>query len=157
LEQTRTPDEAYLKFLGWRHEHKTSFHDAKTQAGGKQTIEKIWKKEVREGELPDWSKSKIEAYNAHLSGKVLILQPFATLRNLYEKESGFAISKYMIIELMVGLIIIFIFSRLAQQVHGGKPPKGRLWNLLEVFLVFIRDQVAKPSLGGHHEEALQHP
>lgn len=31
----------------------------------------------------------------------------------------------------------------------GAAPKGKVWNLLEAFVVFIRDQIAKPSIGHH--------
>lgn len=106
--------------------------------------------------VPEWSAEKIDAYNHHLSGKILIPQPFGSLRNLYEKESGFAISKFLLIEIFVGLVIVLVFHQLSQRISAGAPPKGRLWNLLEVFLVFIRDQIAKPSLGGHHEEHPEH-
>lgn len=104
----------------------------------------------------EWSQEKIDAYNHHLSGKILIPQPFGTLRNFYERESGFAISKFLLLEILVGLIIVLVFHQLSQRISDGTPPKGRFWNLLEVFLVFIRDQIAKPSLGGHHEEHPEH-
>merc|ERR1711964_252588 len=75
-------------------------------------------------------------------------QPFGgELRNLYEKDSGFAISKFMIIEVAVALLLWGVFSWLGTQVKGGDRPKGRLWNLLEVFVVFIRDQIARPAIG----------
>ncbi len=32
--------------------------------------------------------------------------------------------------------------------HGGTP-RGRLWNMLEAFLVYLRDFVAVPSIGSH--------
>jgi F-type H+-transporting ATPase subunit a len=83
----------------------------------------------------------------------------ATLSNLHEKESGFAISKYLLIEIFVGLVLVFLFSRLATHIERGKPAKGKFWNLLEVFLVFIRDQIAKPVFGAHdhdHEEGGDH-
>jgi F-type H+-transporting ATPase subunit a len=152
LESTHSPDQDYLPFLRWRHTHVKEFQHAVQVA--RNTDE--WKKDDSVGE---WSDAKIHSYNAHLSGKVLIPQPFATLRNLYEKESGFAISKYLLIEVVVGLILILLFSRLAARVERGAPPKGKFWNLLEVFLVFIRDQIAKPVLGAHdhgHEKAGDH-
>ncbi len=39
-----------------------------------------------------WSNEKIATYNKYLSGKVFIPQPFGTIRNGYERESGFAIA-----------------------------------------------------------------
>jgi F-type H+-transporting ATPase subunit a len=150
-ETTATADEAYLPFLGWRHKSDATWKSAKSEAGDRQAIQE-WRDDAT---VPEWSKEKLDAYNGHLSGKILIEQPFATLRNLYEKESGFAISKYMVIELVVGLILVLIFAALARRIAHGRPPKGKLWNLLEVFLVFIRDQIARPVLGTHdhgHEE-----
>lgn len=94
-----------------------------------------------------WTQEKIEAYNARLHGKILIPQPFGELRNLYERDSGFCISKFMIIEVVVALIIVFAFSWLGRRVSTGKPVKGRLANMLEVFLLFIRDQIARPAIG----------
>ena len=88
-------------------------------------------------------------FNDQLSGKILIPQPFATLKNLYEKESGFGISKFMILELVAALIIAVVFIRIARKIETGAAPKGRWWNLCEVFLIFIRDQIARPAIGGH--------
>ena len=114
--------------------------------------------------MADWSKAKLGAYNGHLSGKIIIPQPFATLRNLYEKDGewyeGLAISKYLLIEIAVGLVLVLLFSRFAATIERGRPAKGKFWNLIEVFLVFIRDQIAKPVLGSHdhgHEEHGQSP
>lgn len=107
-----------------------------------------------------WSPEKLEGYSKHLSGKILIPQPFGRLRNLHEPESGFTITKYMIVEVAVALIIAIVFSWLARRVISGSAPKGRLWNFLEVFVVFIRDQIAKPAIGGghddHHDDAHAH-
>lgn len=97
-----------------------------------------------------WSTEKLDAYNKHLSGKILIYpQPFGELRNFYEKESGFCISKFMIIEVVVALLLWAVFSWLGRQVGTGARPRGRLWNLLEAIVVFIRDEVARPAIGKH--------
>jgi len=97
----------------------------------------------------DWEASKIEHYNEHLSGKILIPQPFGKLRNLYEKDSGFCISRFMLIELIVAVILCVLFSWLAGRLRGAGAPRGKLWNLLETFVLFIRDQVAEPAIGHH--------
>ena len=40
-------------------------------------------------------------------------------------------------------------SRLARRMRDGGPPKGLFPNFFEVLLVFIRDEVARPSIGKH--------
>lgn len=106
----------------------------------------------RADESIQWSDEKLQYYNHHLSGKILIPQPFGELRNLYEAESGFAISKFMVVELVVAMILVVSFTWVARRIATGQAPKGRLWNLLEVFLVFIRDQIAAPAIGGGHDD-----
>ena len=105
-------------------------------------------------ESATWDAEKIEDYNFHLSGKVLIPQPFGTLRNLHEQESGFAISKFMVIEVFLAVLLLFVFGRLSKKVRSGEPVKGKLANFCESFLLFIRDDVARPSIGSdadfHH-------
>lgn len=106
-----------------------------------------------ETEATQWSTEKLAGYSSNLSGKILIPQPFGRLRNLHEAESGITITKYMIVEVAVALIIAILFSWLARRVISGGAPKGRMWNFLEVFVVFIRDQIAVPAIGdGHHDE-----
>ena len=92
--------------------------------------------------------TSLEEFNYELSGKILIPQPFAKLKNLYEVESGFAISKFMVVELGVALLLFFAFSWLANRTGSQSRPIGRLHNLLETLVEFIRDQVARPAIGG---------
>lgn len=109
--------------------------------------------EVPSGHVKEWSAEKLAGYNYHLSGKILIPQPFgARLRNLYEKEPGLtnvAVSKFMIVEVVVGIIMIAVFSWLGRKVSHGAAPKGKVWNLLEAMVVFIKDDVAEPAVGHH--------
>lgn len=117
---------------------------AKERAGGESAV-KVFKSDP----TITWDAHTIHEYNTHLSGKILIPQPFGELRNFYEKESGFAISRFMIIEVAVALILWGVFAWLGRRVEGGERPRGRLWNFLEVLVVFIRDQVARPAIGSH--------
>jgi F-type H+-transporting ATPase subunit a len=93
--------------------------------------------------------ASLDDFEQAMAGKILIPQPFGTLKNLHDKESGFAISKFMILELVIAALMIFIFVRLAKKIRTGEAPKGRTWNLFEALLVFLRDQVARPAIGGH--------
>jgi F-type H+-transporting ATPase subunit a len=90
----------------------------------------------------------LEQFNTDLHGKILIPQPFGTLKNLYTPESGFCISKFMILELAIAAVIFLIFTRLAKKMkQDGPAPKGRFRNLFETFVLFIRDDVARPAIG----------
>lgn len=105
--------------------------------------------EAYDKQAPEWSAEKIADYNHQLTGKVIIPQPFGKLKNNYEPESGFTISKFMILEALVAIILIVIFTALAYKVRNGRPVKGRLWNMFEAFLLFIRDEIARPAIGRH--------
>ncbi len=127
-------------FIRWRHGHESQWHDIRQEAGDVA---------VYRQQGGDWATAKINAYNDRLSGKIIIPQPFGQLRNLYEPESGFCISKFLVIELAVALVLLVLFGRLAKRVAAGGPPRGVLTNLLEIFLVYIRDQIARPAIGAH--------
>ena len=103
---------------------------------------------------PHWTQQKLDAYSKHLSGKILIPQPFGRLRNLHEREWGFCISKFMLIDVGIVILLCWLFSWLAQRVMHGDRPQGALWNLLEALVMFIRDEVARPVIG--HEEPKPH-
>lgn len=96
-----------------------------------------------------WKPEKVESYNKALSGKIFIPQPFATLRNPYQVQSGFGISRYMLVELAVAIIMILIFKWLAGKVSSGEAPRGKLWNLLESTVLFVRNKVVVPAMGEH--------
>src|SRR5262245_58743374 len=71
----------------------------------------------------------IDEVNHELSGKIVIPQPFGTLKSFYAKEHGFCISKFMILEVVIAALLVFIFTRLAPKVATGKAPKGYFWNM----------------------------
>lgn len=96
-----------------------------------------------------WSEEKLAFYNKSLDGKVLIPQPFGQLRNAYEPDSGFCISKFMIIQVVVALVLVGVLAWLGRKIASGQPPKGKLWNCLEGILLFVRNQVVVPAMGEH--------
>lgn len=96
-----------------------------------------------------WGQEKIDSYNKSLDGKVLIPQPFGTLRNAYQAESGFCLSRYMIIELVVALLLFFAFRWLAKRMQASDSPKGKAWNFLEGFVQAVRNNVVVPAMGEH--------
>ena len=59
------------------------------------------------------------------------------------------ITKFMVLELIVAVVMCVVFIGIAQLMRGGATPRGRIWNLFEVMLLFFRDNVARPAIGGH--------
>ncbi len=106
-------------------------------------------------EVPQWLRdshphASLTEFQQELDGKVLIPQPFGPPKNLHEHAPGrFNLSKFMILESVVAIILIVVFSRLARKVGSGASPKGTSWNLLESIVVYLRDHVARPAIGGH--------
>jgi F-type H+-transporting ATPase subunit a len=80
--------------------------------------------------------------SAESHGHVAIPQPF-------EKPFGFTITKFMVIELIAAILIAVFFVGLAKALRGGAIPRGRFRNMLEAFLLYFRDNVARPCIGGH--------
>lgn len=94
----------------------------------------------------EWSKEKVEDISDHLAGKVFIPQPFGTLKNAYEPASGFAISRYMIIEVAVAIIMFFLFRWLAGKVKSGTAPQGKFLNLIESIVLFVKTDVVEKGI-----------
>ena len=65
------------------------------------------------------------------------------------KLLGFQVTKFMVLELIAAGLMLLVFLSFARRIRGGGPPKGPFRNFFEVMLVFIRDEVARPSIGKH--------
>ncbi|MGD9721737.1 MAG: F0F1 ATP synthase subunit A [Pirellulales bacterium] len=96
-----------------------------------------------------------------LGGKIEIPQWFKTDQPIAQFKVGFKaiddriepfdlkITKFMVLETAVAIVLILVFTWVASRLKGGDAPKGRLNNLLESFIVFIRDEIARPAIGHH--------
>ncbi len=100
-------------------------------------------------------------FHPSTDGKVFVPQVRESTEPVIEVKTGFGpidqliepfdlrLTKFMVLELIAALILVVIFVPLARQARGGGRPVGRLWNLFEAMVVFIRDQVARPTIGKH--------
>lgn len=91
-------------------------------------------------------------FNRALSGKILIPQPFGTLKNLHDAKSGFCISKFMVLETVIAILMLFVFRKYGALIREGHPPRGKFWNALDSVLLYLRDHVARPAIGEHDAE-----
>jgi len=68
-------------------------------------------------------------------------------------DGGLGITKYVILQMMVGALLIAIFVPLAVRIRGGQPAKGRFWNMFEVILVYLKTSVIEPAIGSKKDAA----
>jgi F-type H+-transporting ATPase subunit a len=61
--------------------------------------------------------------------------------------TNLGITKFVLIEIVAAVLMFAVFLPMAAKIRGGKPIKGRFWNMIEVFLVYMRDEVIVPSIG----------
>jgi F-type H+-transporting ATPase subunit a len=62
---------------------------------------------------------------------------------------GVQITRFMVMEVIAALLIAAIMIPLARHVARNKVSRGPLMNLFEAIVVFIRDGIARPAIGGH--------
>ena len=74
--------------------------------------------------------------------------PSINLFGLYQ----FQVTKFMILEVLAAILIVAIFIPLTRWARPGSLPRGPWWNAFEGLLTFIRDDVAKPSIGEHEAD-----
>ena len=89
----------------------------------------------------------LEQVNEAMQGKVFIPQPFAGA----VADSGFLITKFMVLQVVVVLLCFLIFRGLAKRIRSGQPAAGWFWNFWEALALFIRDEVVRPTIGDHSE------
>ena len=59
-----------------------------------------------------------------------------------------ALTKFMVLEVVAAMLLVVAFVWLARKVgNKGERPKGKLWNLLESMVLFVRDDIARPTIG----------
>lgn len=55
--------------------------------------------------------------------------------------------KFMILMAASAAIVAITFVWLGKKMATGEPPTGKLWNLLESLLFFVRDKIVRPGVG----------
>ena len=66
-----------------------------------------------------------------------------------ESVWGLQLTKFMVLQLVAAALAALIFVPLAIKIRRGDPVRGRFWNFWETLLVFIRDEVVRPTIGDH--------
>jgi F-type H+-transporting ATPase subunit a len=65
------------------------------------------------------------------------------------KVFGLQLTKFMVLELVIALLMVAVFVPLGRKLASGRPPKGRIGNLFDILILFIRDEMVRPAIGHH--------
>ncbi len=55
--------------------------------------------------------------------------------------------KFIILMTVCGIGVTVMLIWLGRKMRTGEPPTGKLWNLIESLVFFVRDKIARPALG----------
>lgn len=94
------------------------------------------------------STNPVEVAAHHVKDAITFVLPFGVEIPL-PKVFGLQLTKFMVLELAVAVVMLLVFIPLARKVASGKPVKGRLWNALDAMVLFLRNEVVRPSIGEH--------
>jgi F-type H+-transporting ATPase subunit a len=90
----------------------------------------------------------INEAGGHVKDAISVHLPFGQHFDL-PQIFGFQLTKFMVLELLVAILMLLIFIPLARRIATGQPVRGYFGNLLEAMLLFLRDEVARPAIGHH--------
>jgi F-type H+-transporting ATPase subunit a len=62
---------------------------------------------------------------------------------------GIQLTKFMVMELVAALIVVLVMIPVVRHICRSHVSRGRFVNMFEAMLLFIRDDVARPAIGGH--------
>jgi F-type H+-transporting ATPase subunit a len=63
--------------------------------------------------------------------------------------AGFQITRFMVMEAVAGLLMLLVLVPVVRHIARTYVTRGWFMNMFEAILLFIRDEVARPAIGGH--------
>src|SRR5438270_10542257 len=66
---------------------------------------------------------------------------------------GIQITRFMVTELIASALVLLVMIPMARHVARHPVSKGKFFNAFEAILLYIRDKVARPAIGGHGADA----
>jgi F-type H+-transporting ATPase subunit a len=62
---------------------------------------------------------------------------------------GFQLTRFIVMETVAALLMIVVLIPVVRHISRNRVSRGWFYNMFEAVLLFIRDQVVRPSIGGH--------
>lgn len=76
----------------------------------------------------------------------LIPAPSGELKKFIGPTS-FQPTKFVVLELLAALLIAAIVIPYARRVKSGDRPKGKFWNMVDVVVCYVKNEIAEPAIG----------
>ena len=75
---------------------------------------------------------------------------------------GQQLTKFMLLQVVAAVLVLFIFRGLAKRIRTGSTAHGWWWNFWEMLALYIRDEVVRPIIGDphshhNHDHLAEHP
>jgi F-type H+-transporting ATPase subunit a len=64
----------------------------------------------------------------------------------------FQLTRFMVMEVVAAILIVLVIVPLARHAAKNMYTRGRFMNLFEALVMFIRDGIARPAIGGGHAD-----
>ena len=92
-----------------------------------------------------------------MDGNYLDFSPFGKIYLPHFELFGLdlSITKHIVFMWIGAILLFFVMSRVAKAYKTSMIPKG-FTNFWEVFIIFVRDEIAKPSIGKGYEKFLSY-
>jgi len=94
----------------------------------------------------------VEHLAAHVKDGDSFHFPWGEL-HIPEFLGAWGITRFVALEMIVAVAMVALFVPMAAHLRGGNPARGRLWNLVETFLVYLRDNVIVAAIGSKKDAA----
>lgn len=90
-----------------------------------------------------------------MDGNYLDFTPFGKIYLPHLELFGFDISitRHVVFMWLAAILLTYVFIKVAKSYQNSLVPKGST-NFWEVFIVFVRDEIAKPTIGKGYEKFL---
>jgi F-type H+-transporting ATPase subunit a len=73
--------------------------------------------------------------------------PVIASPNKFVAPTTFQPTKFVALELIAAVLIAAIVIPYARRVKNGDRPRGKFWNLIDVVVCYIKNEVAEPAIG----------
>lgn len=69
---------------------------------------------------------------------------------------NFQLTRFMVMELLAAALVAVVVVPLARHAANNRVTRGRFMNLFEAIVLFVRDGIARPAIGGSHGHERDH-